>query len=83
MARCIHLHDAGVQCISEALSDSDFCEDHQPYEVMVTEELPGRPLQKLFLKLIALLLLLLLLVPFYRVVRTLYLTPYFGSGEPR
>lgn len=86
MARCIHFHDAGVQCISQALPESAFCEDHEPVEELYRqggEALPGHPLRKLLLRLIALILLLMLLVPFYRVARTLYLSPSFGvAGRP-
>ena len=79
MARCIHLHDAGVQCLSEALDGHDFCEDHEPRAFGDT--ISPHPIRKLLLRLVAVVLLLILLIPFYRIVNALYLPPAAESGE--
>lgn len=71
MSRCVHLHEGGLQCPGEAVEGSDFCEDHEPAHSFA-ERLRDHPFQKLVVRLIALLLLLVLLIPFYQAVRALY-----------
>ena len=83
MPRCLHLHDVGIRCISEAISGSDFCVDHDSTEEFGEERLYDHPLRKLLLRLVAFLLLVLLLVPFYRLIRTVYSFPPFEAGETR
>lgn len=73
MPRCVHLHEAGLQCPGEAIEGSDFCEDHEPLHSS-SERLGDHPFQKLVVRLVALLLLLLLLIPFYQEVKALYLS---------
>lgn len=80
MSRCVHLHGGGVQCIAEAVSGGDFCDDHDPGE-RGFDRLEVHPLQKIAIRLLALLLLLVLLIPFYRSVRALYLAPVTETGE--
>lgn len=82
MPRCVHLHEGGPQCVSEAAAGSDFCEDHLPREA-AWDFLDSHPFQRLMVRLVALLLLLILLIPFYRTFKALYLLPLTEAGEPR
>lgn len=81
MPRCVYLHDAGVQCISETVAGSDFCEDHQPDTGVFPEPDNEHPLRRLVLRLVALILLLMMLVPFYEIVSTLYVSPFYEAVE--
>ena len=86
MPRCIHLHDGGTQCVSEVLTGREFCEDHGltgPGYSLGTEEAIERPFRKVLLRVVAFLLLLLLLIPFYRVVRVLYSLPLSATSQRR
>jgi hypothetical protein len=79
MPRCLHVHDSGFQCVSEALDSSDFCEDHQkivPFEV--PEETSW---QKVFLRFVALILLIMFLVPIIYTLRNLYVGPPAEAQE--
>lgn len=73
MPRCVHLHEGGLQCPGEAVEGSDFCEDHEPFQSF-SERLRDHPVQKLIVRLVAVMLLLVLLIPFYQAVKTLYLS---------
>ena len=73
MHRCVHMYLSGWQCQSEALDGSDFCEDH--VSELVYERLTEHPLRKLALRLVALILLILFLIPIYYTAKALYLGP--------
>jgi hypothetical protein len=62
------------------MAGSDFCADHEPVDAGL-ERLGPSPFQKIVLRLVALLLLFILLIPFYRSVRTLYLGHFVEAGE--
>lgn len=73
MPRCLHIFDAGFQCVDEAAESTDFCEAHQ--KVVEFETLQDSLWRKMFIRFIALLLLLLFLIPIYYSLRDLYLGP--------
>jgi len=79
MTRCVYLHSDGSQCISDALENADFCGEHA-YETDVTA-LEEHPFRKLVLRLIALILLLLLLIPYYRFLQSVNMAPGIEAGE--
>ncbi|HEY2382913.1 MAG TPA: hypothetical protein VGK48_17190 [Terriglobia bacterium] len=73
MPRCLHIFDSGFQCLDEARESMDFCEAHQ--RVVEFEPLQDSLWRKMFIRFIALLLLLLFLIPLYYSLRNLYLGP--------
>jgi hypothetical protein len=81
MPRCVHLHESGLQCPGEAVGGSDFCEDHQPFHSFA-ERLSDHPFRKLIVRLVAFLLLLVLLIPFYQAVKALYRSPLAAVEKP-
>ena len=70
MQRCVQLYRSGWRCESEAVPGSDFCVDH--ISEADFERLKDRPSRKLTMKIIALILLIMFLVPFYYTLKTLY-----------
>ena len=75
MSRCLHIFDSGFQCIDDALDASDFCDAHQ--KVVAFERLEDSIWRKMFVRLVALILLALFLIPLYYTLRDLYLGPAF------
>jgi len=80
MPRCLHLYEGGPQCQLEAVSGGDFCEDHERADAEV-ERLDDHPFRKLIVRLVALVLLIIFLIPFYYSFKALYLAPSFEVGE--
>jgi hypothetical protein len=70
--RCLHLYESGEQCASEVLQGSDFCEDHH-LAAPGSERLEVHPLQRLAIRVVALILLLTFLIPFYFTLKAVYL----------
>jgi len=79
MSRCLHIYDSGMQCIDDSIEPTDFCEAHQ--KVVDFVRLEDRPLRKIIVRLIALVLLLLFLIPFFYTLRSLYLGPPAKAQE--
>lgn len=75
MSRCLHIFDSGVQCIDETLESTDFCEAHQKVVAFESERLEESIWRKLLLRVVALVLLLMFLVPLLYTLRSLYLGP--------
>jgi hypothetical protein len=75
MARCLHIFDSGFQCVDETLDPTDFCEAHQKVVAFEAERLEDPWWRKIVLRLVALVLLLLFLIPLYYTLRDLYLGP--------
>ena len=73
MHRCVHIYDSGLQCVSEALESSDFCEIHQ--KVVAFELLQDSPIRKLFVRVVAFILLLAFLIPMFNTLRNLASPP--------
>lgn len=71
MPRCLHIFDSGFQCVDEVVESTDFCDAHQ--KVVEFEALQDSSWRKIFIRFIALLLLLLFLIPLYYSLRELYL----------
>lgn len=78
MQRCVHLYESGRQCSEEALPGGDLCEDH---EIIIFEPLSDHPFRKFIVRLAALILLIVLLIPFYYTLRTLYLNQTIEAQE--
>lgn len=79
MQRCFYLYESGSQCEEEAVVGSDFCPDHD--EAHVFFEIGDRPVRKLVTRLVALILLIIFLIPFYYTLKTLYLSPPIEAQE--
>jgi len=79
MPRCVHIYDSGFQCIDESLEPTAFCESHQ--RVVEFEKLQESSWRKLFFRLVALVLLLLFLIPFFYTLRGLYIGPPTKAQE--
>ena len=75
MARCLHIFDSGFQCVDETLDPTDFCEAHQKVVAFEAERLEDPWWRKIVLRLVALVLLLMFLIPLYYTLRDLYLGP--------
>jgi hypothetical protein len=80
MSRCLHIYDAGFQCISEALESTDFCESHQKV-VAFESRLEDSPWRKAVLRFVALILLLMFLLPLLYTLRNLYWDPPVKAQE--
>jgi hypothetical protein len=72
MVRCAHLYVSGEQCEREAFPGIDFCEDHADLH-RVEDQLEESPFKKAVIRLAALILLVMFLIPLYYTLRTLYL----------
>ena len=75
MPRCLHIFDSGFQCIDEALDPTDFCEAHQKILAFDPQRLEDSWWRKAFLRLVALLLLIVFLIPLVYSLRDLYFGP--------
>jgi len=73
MARCLHMFESGFQCVSETLDPTDFCEAHQKVVAFESERLEDSIWRKMFLRLVAMVLLLMFLIPLFYTLRDLYL----------
>ena len=62
MAECLHLDAGGRRCRQEAAAGSAFCPDHEPRADFAPES-AGEALRRFLLRLVALGLLALFLVP--------------------
>ena len=74
MQRCVHLYLSGQQCDRETFPGGDFCEDHADAHSF-SDEIEEQPFKKLVVRVVALLLLVMFLIPIYYTLRTLYLGP--------
>lgn len=81
MPRCLHIYDAGFQCISETLEPTDFCESHQKVVAFESERLQESPWRKAVLRFVALVLLLMFLIPLLYSLRNLYWGPPVKAQE--
>ena len=81
MPRCLHIFDSGFQCISEAMDPTDFCDAHQKVVAFESERLEEPAWRKVFLRFVALVLLLLFLIPLFYTLRDLYLGPPVKAQE--
>ena len=79
MARCLHMYDSGFQCIGESQEPTDFCEAHQ--KVVAFEPLEDSTWRKGFLRVIALILLLVFLIPLFYTLRDWYFGPPVKAQE--
>jgi hypothetical protein len=75
MARCLHIFGSGFQCVDEALDSTDFCEAHQKVVAFESERLEDPWWRKIVIRVVALVLLLMFLIPLYYTLRDLYLGP--------
>jgi len=75
------MFDSGFQCISETMEPTDFCEAHQKVVAFHQERLEDSIWRKAFLRLIALVLLLMFLIPLFYTLRDLYLGPPVKAQE--
>src|SRR5690606_24666971 len=80
MARCLHILDSGLQCIDEAIEGTDFCDAHQRVVAFERDDETGA-LRKVMMRVIALILLLIFLIPIVNTLRTLYLGPPTRAQE--
>ena len=71
MQRCVHLYGSGRQCASDVVPGTDLCEDHAITDAM-PDGLVDHPIRKLALRLVALILLLVFLLPVYYTMKALY-----------
>ena len=81
MSRCLHIFESGFQCISETMDPTDFCESHQKVVAIQSERLEDSIVRKVFLRFIALVLLLMFLIPLFYSFRELYLGPPVKAQE--
>jgi hypothetical protein len=81
MARCLHIFDSGLQCVSEALESTDFCEAHQKVVEFEHERLEDSLWRKTLLRFVALILLLMFLIPLFYTLRDLYFGPPVKAQE--
>lgn len=75
------MFDSGFQCISEAMEPTDFCESHQKVVLLDSERLEDPIWRRMLLRLVALVLLLMFLIPLYYTLRDLYLGPPVSAQE--
>ena len=73
MPRCLHVFQSGFQCVSEAMDATEFCEAHQKVVAFESERLEDSIWRKLFLRFVALVLLLMFLIPLFYTLRDMYL----------
>lgn len=71
MIRCVHIYDSGFQCEAEALEGTNFCEAHQ--KVVEFARLQDSTWRKVFLRFVALILLIIFLIPIIFTIRNFYL----------
>jgi hypothetical protein len=75
------MFDSGFQCNHEAVDTTGFCEAHQKVVEFEPERLQDSFWRKSFVRVVALLLLLLFLIPLYYTLRDLYLGPPVKAQE--
>lgn len=80
MPRCLHIHDSGFQCLGETLESTDFCEAHQKV-LEFDQHLEDSGWRKTILRIVALILLIMFLVPLIYTLRNLYLGPPVKAQE--
>ena len=80
MQRCVHLYLSGQQCDREAFPGDDFCEDHVDVHPL-NDELGEPPIRKLVVRVVALILLVMFLIPIYYTLRSLYVGPQVQVQE--
>jgi hypothetical protein len=73
--------ESGFQCIGETVDPTDFCDAHQKVVAFEADRLEDSGWRKAFLRLVALVLLLLFLIPLYYTLRELYLGPPVKAQE--
>jgi hypothetical protein len=73
------MYDSGFQCIEETLDSTDFCEAHQT--VVAFEPYRESAWRKLFLRLVAFILLVMFLIPLLYSLRNLYYGPPTKAQE--
>jgi hypothetical protein len=86
MHRCSHLYESGRQCAEPAFEGSDFCTDHAEVPAAwdgTFEPLGPSGFERFVMRVAALLLLLIFLIPFYYTVKSLYSTFAVELGEAR
>jgi hypothetical protein len=81
MARCLHIHGNGFQCIDETLDPTDFCESHQKVVAFESERLEDSFARKAVLRFVALVLLITLLVGLINSLKSLYWGPPVEARE--
>ena len=81
MPRCLHIFESGFQCIGETVDPTDFCDAHQKVVAFEADRLEDSGWRKAFLRLVALVLLVLFLIPLYYTLRELYLGPPAKAQE--
>jgi hypothetical protein len=67
------MFESGFQCVSETLDPTDFCEAHQKVVAFESERLEDSIWRKMFLRFVAMVLLLMFLIPLFYTLRDLYL----------
>jgi hypothetical protein len=75
------MFDSGFQCVSETMEPTDFCEAHQKVVAFESERLEEPMWRKFLLRLVALVLLLLFLIPLFYTLKDLYLGPPVKAQE--
>lgn len=75
------MFESGFQCVSETLDTTDFCEAHQKVVAFESERLVDSIWRKMFLRFVAMVLLLMFLVPLIYTLRDLYLGPPVKAQE--
>ena len=75
------MFDSGLQCISESLEPTDFCEAHQKVVLFDSERLQDPIWRKTLLRFVALVLLLMFLIPLFYTLRDLYFGPPVKAQE--
>lgn len=81
MHRCAHLYESGRQCSEFALDGKDFCEDHAVLPDAFERGASG--FGRLVMRIVALFLLIIFLIPFYYGVKSLYSTFTVELGDAR
>jgi len=76
MARCFYIRESGARCVSEADEATGLCDAHQ--KVIPFKRPEDSRHRKVFVRLVAFLLLITLLIPLLYSFRSLYWHP---SGE--
>jgi hypothetical protein len=82
MHRCSHLYESGRQCSEFALDGSDFCGDHEIIHDAF-EPIERNGFRRLLMRVAAVLLLIVFLIPFYYTVKSLLATFEVEMGEAR
>jgi hypothetical protein len=81
MPRCLHIFDSGFQCVAETVDPTDFCEAHQKVVAFESERLEDSIWRKVLVRLVAVVLLLMFLIPLFYTLRDLYFGPPVKAQE--